>query len=133
MNVILDTNVLLVSLSSHSKYYPIFKALLNKQYELFISNEILNEYEEQIAFRFGTERTNLKISEITNLSNVHKKDPFIKWGLIIVDPDDNKFVDCAIVSQADYIVTNDRHFDMLKKVPFPKVKVLKAEEFLELL
>ena len=133
MNIILDTNVLLVSLSTRSKYYPIYKALLNKKYQLFLSNEILSEYEEQIALRFGTERTNIKMNEIINLSNVHKKDPFLKWGLITVDPDDNKFVDCAIISQADYIVTNDRHFEVLKQVPFPEINTIKAEEFLLLL
>ncbi|MBU6341467.1 MAG: PIN domain-containing protein [Bacteroidetes bacterium] len=46
-----------------------------------------------------------------------------------VDPDDNKFVDCAIAGQAKYIVTEDRHFNILKKIPFPKVLVLNTDAF----
>lgn len=49
MHIVLDTNVLLVALPSHSKYYPIYQALLNKRFDLYVSNEILTEYEEQIS------------------------------------------------------------------------------------
>jgi uncharacterized protein len=51
--IVLDTNVLLVSISSKSQYHWIFKALLNDYYELFISNEILTEYEEIIGLKYS--------------------------------------------------------------------------------
>lgn len=50
-----------------------------------------------------------------------------------VAKDRNKFCDCAIACSADYLVTNDKHFIILAQVPFPAVKTIKAEEFLELL
>jgi uncharacterized protein len=46
MNIVLDTNVLLVAISRNSPYNPIFQALLSNQYQLFITNEILLEYTE---------------------------------------------------------------------------------------
>lgn len=46
---------------------------------------------------------------------------------------DNKFVDCAIASNADYLVTNDKHFDILKKVDFPKVNTIKIDKFIKFL
>jgi len=46
---VLDTNVLLVSISSRSPYHWIFRGLLDGHYELFLSNEILTEYEEIIG------------------------------------------------------------------------------------
>ncbi len=49
--------------------------------------------------------------------------------MIQTDPDDNKFVDCAIASQADYIVTNDKHFDILAQITFPKVEVITIQQF----
>lgn len=49
MKMVLDTSVLLVSLSTHSKYHPIFRGLLRKDYDLFVTNEILAEYEEQFG------------------------------------------------------------------------------------
>lgn len=46
-----------------------------------------------------------------------------------VDKDDDKFVDCAITAGADYIVTEDSHFDRLKQIPFPQLNVLTLDEF----
>jgi uncharacterized protein len=54
-------------------------------------------------------------------------------NLISADPDDNKFVDCAFAANAHYIVTNDKHFNILKLIPFPKIALLKIQEFGNLL
>jgi len=59
----------------------------------------------------------------------HSIAPYYKWNLIHADPDDNKFVDCALNAGADYIVTNDRHFNVLKSLGFPPVKVIDIETF----
>ena len=133
MKIILDTNVLLVSLPSHSKYYPIFQALQNKVFDLCLSNEILTEYEEIISRSLGLNRTDLKLQELLNLSNVHCIEPFYNWQLIEADTDDNKFADCAVACGADYLVTNDRHYNILNDIPFPPITIIKAEEFLELI
>ena len=45
----------------------------------------------------------------------------------------NKFVDCAIASGADYIVTNDAHYRILEQISFPKVGTLSIKDFCELL
>ena len=55
-----------------------------------------------------------------------------RFNLITADPDDNKFVDCAVIAGATYIVSNDRHFDELKQYDFPKVDVRKLSEFLNI-
>ena len=57
----------------------------------------------------------------------------IVWNLIADDPDDNKFVECALNAGADYIVTNDKHFNVLKNVDFPMVKVVDIMEFRKML
>lgn len=49
------------------------------------------------------------------------------------NPDDNKFVDCAVASNADYIISHDKDFAILKTIPFPKVKVISSEEFKSIL
>ncbi len=48
---------------------------------------------------------------------------------IEADPNDNKFVDCAVAARADYIVTEDKHFNELRKVSFPKINVIGVDEF----
>jgi len=49
MKVVLDTNSLIVSIGRKSKYRPIFNALLQGDFILLISNEILLEYHEIIS------------------------------------------------------------------------------------
>jgi predicted nucleic acid-binding protein len=65
--------------------------------------------------------------------NVIHITPFYKWNLIEADPDDNKFVDCALNAGAEYIVTNDKHFDALRRVEFPPVRVVNMAGFKNLL
>ena len=61
-----------------------------------------------------------------NLTNYH-------FNLITADPDDNKFVDCAIAANARYIVTNDHHYDVLRQIQFPIVDIMALKDFLNLL
>ncbi len=53
------------------------------------------------------------------------------FELLPSDSDDNKFVDCAIAAGAEYIVTNDKHFNPLKEIPWPKVEIIKIAEFVK--
>lgn len=41
----------------------------------------------------------------------------------------NKFDDCAVAANAEYIVTNDAHFDILKQIDWPKLTVTTIKEF----
>jgi predicted nucleic acid-binding protein len=61
--------------------------------------------------------------------NVALVTPFFHWHLIYHDPDHDKFVDCAIAGNADYLITNDTDFNILKQLNFPKISVLSLQEF----
>lgn len=127
--LVLDTNVFLVSLAPHYKYHWIYQALLKGKFELAISNEILTEYREQVSFRYGIEKTDFSLDYLLLLPNIKFVTPFFHWHLIQNDMDDNKFVDCFLMSQSDYIISNDRHFKHLKPDDFPPVSVLSYEQF----
>ena len=86
MNIVLDTNVLLVSLPGHSPFHPIFQALKDGRYTLFVTNETLIEYEEQISIRLGVPRTDLQLRELLNLPNVTLVEVYFKWYKIQADP-----------------------------------------------
>ncbi len=133
MRIVLDTNVLLVALPAQSPFFPIFQAFLDEKITLCISNEILSEYEEQLGKRYGMALTGTRLNDIFKMNNVKKVEAYYHWQLIRQDPDDDKFVDCAIAANADFIVTNDRHFDILRTVEFPLVDIIKAEAFLNVL
>jgi len=131
MRIVLDTNVLLISIPKISKYRPIFDCLIHGKFDLFITNEILSEYNEIIEEKTNHEIA-VNISELLlTLPNAHRVDPTYNWNLIYSDPDDNKYVDCAIFISADFIVTNDKHVDLLKHVDFPKVSTISSVDFLK--
>ena len=128
--IVLDTNVLLISIPKISPYRPIFDKLISGEFILLITEDIFQEYLEIIA-----QKTNYEISEnigemLNQLINVERVQVFYQWDLIKKDPDDNKFVDCAISGNAKYIVTNDSHFRILKEIEFPKVDIISADDFL---
>jgi len=91
------------------------------------------EYEEQLKSRYSSYSINEELMKIIEKQNTDLVIPDFKWNLISADPDDNKFVDCAVAANADFIVTNDAHFNILKTVSFPKVNTISLQEFILLL
>lgn len=132
-HIVLDTNCLLASLSRKGRYYPIWRDFFEEKYVLCYTNEILTEYEEIFALKMGQEIAENIIFAICTRRNTLRVDAHFQFGLIQTDADDNKFVDCAIVANASYIVTQDHHFDVLKSIDFPKVDVIGIDEFIALL
>ena len=133
LRVVLDTNVLLVSISSKSDTHWVLQGLLQEKFEMIISNEILSEYEEIISEKFSVEVAKDVIRTLLFLPNVSRSEIYYKWALISDDEDDNKFADCAVASNADFLVTNDKHFNPLKEITFPQIKIINISEFRKLL
>jgi putative PIN family toxin of toxin-antitoxin system len=130
--VVLDTNVLLVSVSSKSRLHWIFTNLLQGSYILCVTTDILAEYAEIIEQQMGELAGESILGVLENLPNVELVTAYYKFGLL-ADPDDNKFVDCAIACNAHFIVTHDKDFNILKKIDFPKVIVVDSSQFHQIL
>ena len=129
MKVVLDTNVLLQILGRFSPYHKIWESFLNEVIIICTSNEILLEYEEILKQKASSVIADLFLKTIEFSNNVIKKDPFYKLQLITNDSDDNKFVDCAFATQANFIVTNDAHFKELLNITFPKIPIISLDDF----
>jgi putative PIN family toxin of toxin-antitoxin system len=127
--VVVDTNVLLVSVSSRSKYHWLYKLILDKKIDIAFSNDILIEYEEQLSTHWHPDVAINVIRSITELSSAQLTTVYYNLYLITADEDDNKFVDCAFAANADFIITNDSHFNILKNIDFPSIPTLRIDEF----
>ena len=130
---ILDTNVLLLSVSRRTRYKYVLDRLFDGVFEIALSTEILFEYEEKLRQFYDKEITDAIIMAFNLLPNIRKIEPDFDLLLIKDDADDNKFVDCAFAANANGIVTNDKHFRILKNTPFPKINVMNIDQFMELL
>jgi len=133
MKIVLDTNCLVVCLSINSPYYCLWKSFRDKRITFCVTTEIINEYCEVLERFYSHQFVSDVINELLISVNVIKTNNYYKWNLISADPDDNKFIDCALNASADYIVTNDKHFNVLKVINFPPIKVIDIETFRNML
>ena len=133
MTVCLDTGVFLQILGRRQPFYPILRALLDGNITLAVSTEILLEYEEVITRLSGAERWRDVAALLELLSQLHgnirQVEPQFRFGVIKLDPDDNKFCDCAIAAEAGFVVAEDNHFDALKSAGY-KPQPIKPDEFI---
>ena len=117
MTVVVDTNVLLPLLGREHPFGVILDAHLAGQFAWAVSNEILLEYEEVVVARIGRTRFERFTWLLDSAAQIHRSllriSPSFRFRLIAADPDDNKFADCAIAAEADWIITGDHHFDVL--------------------
>ena len=131
MRIVLDTNVLISGIFWNGTPSKILEWWINDKYQVLITQPILEEY-----------------INVLNRVSKGKKDSLVNaWMLFIVengivvnvrkkfklsaDPDDDKFIDCAVSGSADFIVSGDEHLLDLKSVL--NVNILKPNGFLELL
>ena len=131
--IVLDTNCLIMSLSRHSEFYPVWQGIRTGKYILCVSNDIISEYREIIAIKTSEIVADNVVRMLAESPNVECIDARYHLELIQADTHDNKFVDCAFAANATYIVSNDKHFNALKEIDYPKIQVIKLIEFLQTL
>ena len=131
--IVLDTNCLIAILSRKGNYFPVWQGLHQGKYNLCVSNDILEEYEEILSQKTNATIASNVIQVIVNSPFVEFVNTYFHFHLIEQDKDDNKFVDCAIAANAQYIVSEDAHFKHLKHIPFPTVNVIRLGDFMNLL
>ncbi|MBQ1909660.1 MAG: putative toxin-antitoxin system toxin component, PIN family, partial [Bacteroidaceae bacterium] len=108
--LVLDTNSLIQCISRRSRYHKLWLSFLDGRNMLCVTTEILDEYVEILERNTSPLFASLAIDVITNNPHTLFVTPYYKFNLITADPEDNKFVDCAVASNAKYIVTEDRHY-----------------------
>jgi putative PIN family toxin of toxin-antitoxin system len=114
MIVCIDTNTVVQALAAGHPYFPIVNAWVSGRFSWAVSTGILLEYEEVLTKLSGKEKwwklaRLMDLAELTS-GNFLRVTPYYQFRVISIDPDDNLFTDCAISVDADYIITEDRHF-----------------------
>lgn len=131
--IVLDTNCLVMALPTQSPYHKIWSDFVKGNLEFCVSTEILFEYEEILAKKISQYFAEIVMNSLLNAPNLIRIEPQWRFNLINADPDDNKFVDCAICGNAEYIVSNDKHYAILNTIDFPVVNLLEIKDFVKLI
>lgn len=129
--VAIDTNTLVQSIPRRGPFRPIIDAFDDGRFILVVSNEILLEYEEILKAKGGPAAWPVFL-ELLKLreTNVRHANPSYFWRAITHDPDDDKFVDAAVAMDADWIVTQDRHYNILFENGALRVRPIAPIEFI---
>ncbi len=100
-----------------------------------MSNEILSEYAEIISDRYSVRTMEIILTIILQSKNHQRFEPSFKWQLVTDDPDDNKFVDCALGANVDYLVSDDKHIKNLLKINnlFPPIPIVTFKQYSKIL
>ena len=133
MRLVLDTNSLIQCISRRSRYHDLWLSFIDGRNQLCVTTEILNEYVEILQRETTENFASIMLEVILNNPNTLFINVFYKFNLIIADPDDNKFIDCAIAAQAKYIVTEDHHYDVLRDLEFPKVDIIGLDDAMRMI
>lgn len=135
VKVVVDTNVVISSaVSIDGNPALIFEMLLLEKIINYITQEIIDEVKEVIKRPRIAKKLSLVEQEfiIKNFENFSKKiKPIEKLDIIKDDPDDNKFLECAIAASAEYIISGDKHLLILKQ--FRDIKVVSPAEFVRII
>jgi putative PIN family toxin of toxin-antitoxin system len=130
LRLVVDTNVLIsAALKPTGLQRTILLLSITKPARLYVSKPILEEYGDVLARPELRIRKGLR-QQLLQLIQNHSYTVIPKWRLNLTsDPDDNKFLECADASHADYLVTgNQKHFPKFWK----KTKIITPREFISL-
>lgn len=136
MIIVLDTNVWLSALFWEGMSAQIIEIAEDKKFNLdiFASKEILFEINKVInreaKFQkfLGGKKENMELLFAKILDLAELVEPTEKLDVVKADPDDNKILEAALASNADYAISHDRHLTGLKE--FEGVKIITPPEFL---
>jgi putative PIN family toxin of toxin-antitoxin system len=126
--IVFDTNVLIsATLWDNSVAQKVLFKCLRENIQIFSSQEIIEEYKEILARDFDYEEQ--EIGEILEriFQFVNMVVPSVKVEAVKEDSDDNKIIECALESNAEYILSYDKH--LLKLKEYRGIKIVRPEEF----
>jgi len=129
MKIVIDANLFISAFFWQGNPKKVIDRVVNKLDDLFISVDILNEIADVInrpKFKADKKETENYISEIKKMANIVNISEQINLSR---DKKDNKYIDCAIAADADFIVSGDIHLLELKE--YGKIKIVKAKEHLD--
>lgn len=130
MRIVLDTNVFISGVFFSGPPYEILKAWRENAVQVVMSPEIFDEY-QRVGRVLAVEFPGVDLGEILELLLVHAElilAPALP-GTVCDDPDDDKFLACAMAGECDVVVSGDRH--LLRATGYGGVRVLSPREFLE--
>jgi putative PIN family toxin of toxin-antitoxin system len=130
VKIVLDTNVFISGVFFSGPPSIILQAWRDSKIQIILSEEILEEY-QRVAEELSSKFPAVDIDRIIELLTIYGE-VFETKGIsvsVCEDPNDNKFIECAIASNSKLIVSGDRH--LLNITGYQDISVLKPRDFID--
>ncbi len=128
IRVVPDTNIIISSVFWKGNPHEVIRRGIMGKYQLVISAGILDEVADKLRNKFQFQEESIQELIDILMTYSHVVEPASKFD-VVRDKRDNKIIECAFDSKADYIVTGDP--DLLELKEFRGIIIFKAREFLE--
>jgi putative PIN family toxin of toxin-antitoxin system len=130
LKVVMDTNVFISGVFFSGPPFRILQAWQSGDFELVVSEEILDEY-RRVGQILSEEHPKIDVNPVLNFVIEHARvyRPAILKERVCEDPDDDKFIACALASGCGVIISGDKH--LLKVSGYQGIEVLKPREFVD--
>lgn len=131
IKAVLDTNVFVSALFWKGTPHKILQKGLFGDFTILTSAAIIEELQQTLLVKFGFPNEDTR--QFLTLIAIHSAfaEPEEVPRVVLVDPNDDKVIACAIAGEAEYLVTGDRHLLALKK--FGDITIVTPLRFLPLL
>ena len=130
MRIILDTNVFISGIFFAGPPSQILKAWENQSLQIVLSRQILAEY-QRVAEALSSKFPTVDILPIIELVTIHGQ--FVDTQgfdlSMCEDPDDDKFLECAVAGKCKTIISGDKH--LLKLTGYEGITVLSPRNFVD--
>ena len=128
--IVIDTNVYISAIFWGGKPRRVVELGRNGRILIFTSSEIQAEIETKLKTKFGIEEMEVDQILLGYAMFTLPIKPLEKISVIDADPDDDKFIECAVAAKAGYIVSGDKHLLDLKN--YQGIRIMKAADFLKI-
>lgn len=129
--IVLDTNILISACGWEGKPKELFRKILNREYELIISREQIDEVKRVLnypKFDFTEDQKSRFLVILVLISTIIQISK--RLDIIKNDPEDNRILEIALESQADFIISGDAHLLELKS--YETIQLITVSDFLSL-
>lgn len=135
IRLVLDANVLVSALFWSGVPAKILACWRKEEIQLVFSQAIMEEY-ARVIFLIAQKQNSISSDDVSALLdaltiNGELASPFFLAEQVSADPDDEKFIECALGAQCPLIVSGDKH--LLDVSGYAGITVLKPAQFLEFL
>lgn len=115
MNIVIDTNVVISGTFFGGAPRKVLEAVVGKDVSAYATTEIIEEYKDIVQEMIDRKQGHLSAAILDPfVQRLHLVEPSTSVE-VSRDPDDDKFIGCAIDSKSYYIVSGDKDLLVIEK------------------